>query len=159
MRRAERLARKWRGCVVQFFIDNAAFMQSGAKGRSRANRLNDLLRELFGLMIKFGFVIMWTWIATDDNVNADHLSRGRVAEFFRTVYETGVWTEATVPEPMPDVGRTRTLPEGRGGLARSLAEEGLAAAAAAAADGRNYESNSITRRRGSNPTPTRRGYL
>ena len=118
--------------MVQFFIDNAAFMQSGAKGRSRANRLNDLLRELFGLMIKFGFVIMWTWIATDDNVNADHLSRGRVAEFFRTVYETGVWTEATVPEPMLDVGRTRTLPEGRGALARSLAEEGLAAAAAAA---------------------------
>ena len=72
----ERLATRWRGCVVQFFIDNAAFMQSGAKGRSRANRLNDLLRELFGLMIKFGFVIMWTWIATDDNVNADHLSRG-----------------------------------------------------------------------------------
>ena len=101
-------------------------------------------------MIKFGFVIMWTWIATDDNVNADHLSRGRVAEFFRTVYETGVWTEATVPEPMPDVGRTRTLPEGRGGLARSLAEEGLAAAAAAAAGGRNYESsstNSSTSRR------------
>ena len=56
-------------------------------------------------------------------MNADHLSRGRVAEFFRTVYETGAWTEATVPEPMPDVGRTRTLPEGRGGLARSLAEE------------------------------------
>ena len=146
----ERLASKWRGCVVTFFIDNSAFMQSGAKGRSRANRLNDLLRELFGLMIKFGFVIMWTWIATDDNVNADHLSRGRVAEFFRTVYETGVWTEATVPEPMPDVGRTRTLPEGRGALARNLAEEGLAAAAAAAADGRNYESsstNSSTSRR------------
>ena len=51
------------------------------------------------------------------------------------------------------------LARGAGGLARSLAEEGLAAAAAAAADGRNYESNSITRRRGSNPTPTRRGYL
>ena len=31
----ERLAHKWRGCMVQFFIDNAAFMQSGAKGRSR----------------------------------------------------------------------------------------------------------------------------
>ena len=84
----ERLASRWRGCVVDFFIDNSAFLQSGAKGRSRANRLNDLLRELFGLMIKFGFVIAWTWIATDDNVNADHLSRGRVAEFFRTVYET-----------------------------------------------------------------------
>ena len=51
----ERLASRWRGCVVTFFIDNSAFMQSGKKGRSRANRLNDLLRELFGLMIKFGF--------------------------------------------------------------------------------------------------------
>ena len=141
---------------MDFFIDNSAFLQSGAKGRSRAKRLNDLLRELFGLMIKFGFVIAWTWIATDDNVNADHLSRGRVAEFFRTVYETGVWTEATVPEPMPDVGRTRTLPEGRGGLARSLAEEGLAAAAAAArASVTMSPTRLIARRRGSNPTPTR----
>ena len=127
----ERLAHKWRGCVVQFFIDNSAFMQSGAKGRSRAHRLNDLLRELFGLMIKFGFVIAWTWIATEDNVNADHLSRGRISEFFQAVYKTGAWTKATLPDPMPDLGRTRTLPDGRGALARGLAGEGRAAAAAA----------------------------
>ena len=127
----ERLAHKWRGCVVQFFIDN--FQKSEAKGRSKAHRLNDLLRELLALMIKFGFVITWTWIATEENVDADHLSRGRVDEFLRTVYERGVWTSTTVPEPMPDIGRVRTLPEGRGNLAGGLAAEGRAQAAAAAA--------------------------
>ena len=65
----ERLAHKWRGCVVQFFIDNSSFQKSGAKGRSKAHRLNDLLRELLALMIKFGFVITWTWIATEENVD------------------------------------------------------------------------------------------
>ena len=69
------------GCVVQFFIDNSSFQKSGAKGRSKAHRLNDLLRELLALMIKFGFVITWTWIATEENVDADHLSRGRVDEY------------------------------------------------------------------------------
>ena len=128
----ERLAHKWRGCVVQFFIDNSSFQKSGAKGRSKAHRLNDLLRELLALMIKFGFVITWTWIATEENVDADHLSRGRVDEFLRTVYERGVWTSTTVPEPMPDIGRVRTLPEGRGNLAGGLAAEGRAQAAAAA---------------------------
>ena len=53
----QRLAHKWRGCVVEFFIDNQSFQKSGAKGRSRAHRLNDLLRELFALMLQFGFVI------------------------------------------------------------------------------------------------------
>ena len=103
----ERLAHKWRGCVVQFFIDNSSFQKSGAKGRSKAHRLNDLLRELLALMIKFGFVITSTWIATEENVDADHLSRGRVDEFLRTVYERGVWTSTSVPEPMPDIGRVR----------------------------------------------------
>ena len=54
----QRLAHKWRGCVVEFFIDNQSFQKSGAKGRSRAHRLNDLLRELFALMLQFGFVIV-----------------------------------------------------------------------------------------------------
>ena len=142
----ERLAHKWRGCVVQFFIDNSSFQKSGAKGRSKAHRLNDLLRELLALMIKFGFVITWTWIATEENVDADHLSRGRVDEFLRTVYERGVWTSTTVPEPMPDIGRVRTLPEGRGNLAGGLAAEGRAQAAAAA-EAAEAEVSSVCRRR------------
>ena len=31
-------------------------------------------------MIKFGFVITWTWIATKENVDADDLWRGRVED-------------------------------------------------------------------------------
>ena len=62
--------RPWLHC------DNQAFQRSGAKGRSRAQRLNDLLRELFVLMVQYGFVIAWMWISTHDNINADHLSRG-----------------------------------------------------------------------------------
>ena len=105
------LAPKWRGCIVEFYCDNQAFQRSGAKGRSRAQRLNDLLRELFVLMIEFGFVISWLWISTHDNVNADHLSRGREADFLRTVYETGFWAVDTVVRRLPDAGRVRRLPE------------------------------------------------
>ena len=41
-----------RGAVLhrQFFIDNSSFQKSGAKGRSKAHRLNDLLRELADTM-------------------------------------------------------------------------------------------------------------
>ena len=49
--------------------------KSGAKGRSKAHRLNDLLRELLALMrSSVGFVITWTWIATEENADADHLT-------------------------------------------------------------------------------------
>ena len=114
------LAPKWRGCIVEFYCDNQAFQRSGAKGRSRAQRLNDLLRELFVLMIEFGFVISWLWISTHDNVNADHLSRGREADFLRTVYETGFWAVDTVVRRLPDAGRVRRLPEKRGEIPRTV---------------------------------------
>ena len=115
------LAPRWRGCVVEFWIDNSAFQKSGAKGRSRAQRLNDLLRELFVLMVQYGFVIAWMWISTHDNINADHLSRGRPGDFLRTVYETGFWSADTVPQPGPMQGAKRTLPERRGAVPRELA--------------------------------------
>ena len=44
------LAHLWRGCIV--LIDNQAFQRSGVAGRSRAQRLNELLRELFILQIE-----------------------------------------------------------------------------------------------------------
>ena len=105
---------------MEFYCDNQAFQRSGAKGRSRAQRLNDLLRELFVLMIEFGFVISWLWISTHDNVNADHLSRGREADFLRTVYETGFWAVDTVVRRLPDAGRVRRLPEKRGEIPRTV---------------------------------------
>ena len=87
------------------------------KGRSKAARLNDLVKELFSLMVKYCFVLDLQWIATDDNVNADHLSRkDRESDFLRTVYETEVWKADTVPLRAEGAGRTRVLPEKRGVL-------------------------------------------
>ena len=48
--------------------------------------------------------------ATEENVDADHLSRGRVDDFLRTVYERGVW--ACEREVASQPGRLRqTLAE------------------------------------------------
>ena len=118
-----RLAYLWTGCIVTIYCDNKAFEQSGAKGRSRAPRLNLLIKELYLLMIKFRFVIEWVWIATDDNVNADHLSRDREQDFLSTVYESGCWASDTAPIRMEGAGRQRVLPEKRGEVADSADED------------------------------------
>ena len=106
-----RLARYWWGCIVTIFCDNKAFQQSGAKGRSKAARLNDLVKELFLLMVKYNFVVDLQWISTDDNVNADDLSRDKEQDFLDRMAEEG----ATVAR-MEGAGRTRQLPEKRGSL-------------------------------------------
>ena len=69
-----RLAHLWRGCVVSLYCDNKSF-QASAAGRSKAERLNSLVQELFLLMIKYDFILHVIWISTNDNVNADALSR------------------------------------------------------------------------------------
>ena len=42
-------------------------MHLAHKGRSRAERLNALIRHLFVLQVKFGFVLDTFWISTHDN--------------------------------------------------------------------------------------------
>ena len=82
-----RLAHLWRGCVVSLYCDNKSFQASAAKGRSKAERLNSLVQELFLLMIKYDFILHVIWIGTNDNVNADALSRVDGEEkFLREVY-------------------------------------------------------------------------
>ena len=111
-----RLAHLWRGCIVTIFCDNKAFQQSGAKGRSKAQRLNELVKELFLLMLRYEFIVNLVWICTEDNVNADHLSRDREGDFLEDAYapEHGCWAADTVPDRMEGAGRTRVLPEKRG---------------------------------------------
>ena len=112
-----RLAHLWRGCIVTIFCDNKAFQQSGAKGRSKAARLNELVKELFLLMLRFEFVLNLVWISTHDNVNADHLSReDREGEFLGAAHDPtlGCWEPGTVPVRMEGAGRVRVLPEKRG---------------------------------------------
>ena len=80
--------------IVTIFCDNKAFQQSGAKGRSKAARLNDLVKELFLLMVKYNFVVDLQWISTDENVNADDLSRDKEQDFLDRMAEDGVTVAA-----------------------------------------------------------------
>jgi hypothetical protein len=132
-----RLAWLWSGCIVSIYCDNRAFQQSGAKGRSRAPRLNELVKELFLLMVRYSFVIDWIWLSSEDNVNADHLSRDREEEFLTSVYETECWSADTGPIRMSDAGRVRVLPEKRGVIADAAEPEPAPAPAPAAAPALN----------------------
>ena len=69
------LAHKWYKTIVVIHIDNSAFQLSAKKGWSRADRLNDLLKELFFLCVKYECVIQFAWIPTAKNILADVLSR------------------------------------------------------------------------------------
>ena len=65
----------WSGKIVRFHIDNQAFQASAVKGWSHAERLNELLRELLYLSVKFNCILVYEWISTHANVLADPLSR------------------------------------------------------------------------------------
>ena len=66
---------RWSGTIVTFHIDNSAFQSSAAKGWSHADRLNELLRELLFLTVKFNCILSYEWISTHSNTLADPLSR------------------------------------------------------------------------------------
>ena len=54
----KRMARNWFGKRIPFFIDNLVFEKSGEAGRSRVERLNVLLKELFMLQIVYNFIMI-----------------------------------------------------------------------------------------------------
>jgi len=65
----------WCNKLVRFHIDNTAFQASAAKSWSHAERLNELLRELLYLTVKYNCILIYDWISTDDNWLADPCSR------------------------------------------------------------------------------------
>ena len=81
LRAAERLGPTWKHKVVPVFCDNSAFERSLYKGRSKAPRLNIILRQLFLLSVKYDCVFEPHWISTHDNIGADALSRGDFQKF------------------------------------------------------------------------------
>jgi len=81
---AER-GRHWRGMLVPFGIDNTAFQLSADRGRSRAERLNALLRILFALQLQEGFILQTYWLSTHANYLSDDLSRNREDAFLARV--------------------------------------------------------------------------
>ena len=80
-------APKWKGCIVKCGIDNTSFECSLASGRSRVDRLNDLLRQLFALQIHYEFVLEPYWISSEDNVHADLLSRDHRDQFLDIAHD------------------------------------------------------------------------
>ena len=108
----EDLGPGWYRCVVPIHLDNTSFERSATKGRSRAQRLNDLLRRLFALSLKFECIFEFHWLSTHDNVHADALSReGGEQWFWDHVYEDQIW----LPGPArrhPQCGHSRCLGKG-----------------------------------------------
>ena len=117
----------WRGCQVPFGIDNSAFQLSAAKGRSKAPRLNLILRGVFTLQIKHNFILQTFWISTTDNFLADHLSRDREKDFLSEVLSSEFWSSDVTPKRAPDAARVVTMaardPTGARNAARQVGRE------------------------------------
>lgn len=99
----------WSGKIIHFHIDNQAFQASAVKGWSHADRLNDLLRLVLYLTVKYDCIVLYHWISTHDNVLADPLSRDDEQAFLVRA------TSATSPlhgppQRHPDAGTRRGGP-------------------------------------------------
>ena len=96
----------WDGKIVRFHIDNSSFQASAVKGWSHAERLNELLRELLFLTVKYNCIISYNWISTEANTLADPLSRFNEELFLERAREPG----SAVHGPLarhPDAGSRR----------------------------------------------------
>jgi hypothetical protein len=117
LRACDREGARWFECLIPAGIDNSAFELSAEAGRSRAPRLNDLLRGLFVVQIKNTFILQSYWISTHDNYLADHLSRDRESDFLAQA------SDFVLPDfPLSrhsDAGRTVTFVESTYGDAMS----------------------------------------
>ena len=118
----ERMGPHWKHKVVPFGIDNSAFQSSLAKSRSKAPRLDVLVRRLFYLQVKYSCILDSFWLSTEDNFLPDHLSRDREVECLRAAFESGFWPEGLIPLRHSEAGETRTFSEdeSRGGTRFSL---------------------------------------
>jgi hypothetical protein len=90
LKAAHSLGDTWVGKRVPIYIDNSAFQLSFVKGRSRVERLNRILRQLYLVAVKFDCIFYPTWISTHHNIGADSLSRDRLDEFWN-------WCELSFP--------------------------------------------------------------
>ena len=109
---------KWKQCLVPFGIDNSAFELSSEKGRSRAPRLNDILRGMFTVQIKHQFILEPFWLSSEDNFLSDDLSRGRPGAFFARLQGSGYLHVPVAQVRMhPQAGRTVTLADDQRGSA------------------------------------------
>ena len=106
----DRLGAGWRGKRVPFGVDNQAFQRSQVRGRSRADRLMDIIRRIFFKQVQFGCVLELFWLSSADNLLADLVSRDKVEEFWHHVSVSGFWDTDGFERVrvFPDTGRVRT---------------------------------------------------
>ena len=100
-------AHRWQGLFIPAGIDNMAFEKSAEAGRSRASRLNDVLRGTFVLQLQHNFILGPYWLSSEDNYLADDLSRDREQSFISRAYDF-VQPHFSLHRH-PDAGRVVTL--------------------------------------------------
>ena len=102
----------WRGLVVDFGVDNTSFRGSIAKGYSRSWELTVICKQWFVIQVRHSFLVNWFWLSSEDNVLADHLSRGREQDFLKAARDEGFWSAAVTEDPYfhrhPEACCTRT---------------------------------------------------
>ena len=100
----------WAGKLVRYKMDNQAFQKSAVKGRSRAERLNLLLKRLFVLQILHNCLMLFGWVSSEDNEMADLLSReGGIDRFLEAVTRRAFVDDPALLQAMPGAGRVRNL--------------------------------------------------
>ena len=100
----------WAQKLVQYKMDNQSFQRSAVKGWSRAERLNLLLKRLFILQIVGNFLLCFSWVSSEDNEMADHLSReGGLPRFLEAVARRAFVAELAQLQALPGAGRVRNL--------------------------------------------------
>jgi hypothetical protein len=100
----------WAKRLVQYKMDNQSFQKSAVKGWSRAERLNLLLKRLFVLQIVGHFLLCFSWVSSEDNEMADHLSReGGLPRFLEAVRRRAFVADPALLHALPGAGRVRNL--------------------------------------------------
>ena len=105
----ESQGRMWAKKLVSYKMDNQSFQRSAVKSRSRAERLNLLLKRLFMLQIVHDCLIMFEWVASADNEMADLLSREGGIERFPEAVARRAFVDPALLTAMPGAGRVRNL--------------------------------------------------
>ena len=84
----ERWGEKWRDCKICCVTDNTQVMWAIRKGRSKNKFSMVWLREIFWLSVRYNFTLSAVYIASEDNVLCDSLSRLDLPESVRRIRDS-----------------------------------------------------------------------
>ena len=99
----------WRGMLIPFGIDNSSFEGSASRGRSRAERLNEICKDLFVLQLTHCFILAPFWLSSEDNRLPDALSRNDEERFLSDPTLQDFLLEGAALQRCPTAGRVVTF--------------------------------------------------